>query len=91
MPAATPARQCQDDARRELDGIKRKMAGVLKAIEDVMYSPNGLKAELHGDLASILSMSESGVREQKLSGADALESRLSLVAGAGFEPATFRL
>ena len=164
------AKQRQDDARRELDAIERKMAGVLKAIEDGMYSPvlkermqalearkaevtttlnaaaevapielhpnlaelyrrkvselelalnddsikaeasdilrslidkvvlspaadapNGLKAELHGDLASILSMCESGSRKQKLSGAGAPESQLSVVAGRGFEPLTFRL
>jgi hypothetical protein len=38
--------------------------------------------ELHGDLAAILSLCESGGRKQKLSGAGALESQLSLVAGA---------
>jgi site-specific DNA recombinase len=164
------AKQRQEDARRELDAIERKMAGVLKAIEDGMYSPllkermkglearkaelsavlatapevapvelhpnlaelyrrkvselelalnddsikaeasdilrslidkvvlspaadapNGLRAELHGDLASILSMCESGARKQKLSGVGAPESQLSVVAGRGFEPLTFRL
>jgi site-specific DNA recombinase len=149
------AKQRQDEARRELDAVERKMAGVLKAIEDGMYSPvlkdrmqalearkaelttvlnaaaevapvelhpnlaelyrrkvselelalnddsikaeasdilrslidkvvlspaadapNGLRAELHGDLASILSMCESGGRKQKLSGAGALESQV---------------
>jgi site-specific DNA recombinase len=164
------AKQRQEDARRELDAIERKMAGVVKAIEDGMYSPllkermkglearkaelsavlaatpelasvelhpnlaelyrrkvselelalnddsikaeasdilrslidkvvlspaadapNGLRAELHGDLASILSMCESGSHKQKLSGAGAPESQLSVVAGRGFEPLTFRL
>jgi site-specific DNA recombinase len=164
------ASQRRDELRRELEGVERKMAGVVKAIEDGMYSPtlkermrgletrkaelaaalgaqpetspielhpnlaelyrrkvgeleialndesikaeasellrslidkveltpeaeapNGLKAELHGDLASILSLCESGARKQKLSGAGASESQLSVVAGVGFEPTTFRL
>lgn len=155
------AMQRQDELRRELDGIERKMAGVLKAIEDGMYSsvlkermreletrkaelatalvaqpepspvklhpnlselyrrkvgeleialndesikaeasdllrslidkvvltptvdaPNGLTAELHGDLAAILSVCNSGERKAKLPSGVALGSQLSVVAGA---------
>jgi len=41
------ATQRQGELRRELEGIERKMAGVLKAIEDGMYSP-ALKERMHG-------------------------------------------
>jgi hypothetical protein len=42
-------------------------------------------------LAAIFDMRESAGGKQKLSGAGALESRESVVAGRGFEPLTFRL
>ena len=70
-------------------------------------APNGLSVELHGDLAVILSLASgnedapvrhrfgSGARNEKLptamANAKALGSQLTVVAGTGFEPVTFRL
>jgi site-specific DNA recombinase len=57
----------------------------------------GLDAVLHGDFARILQLCEaaeekSGSRKRKLPGQDEPPgSQVSVVAGAGFEPATFRL
>ena len=52
-----------------------------------MLTPEGerLKAELYGDLAGILRLCEGAKRERGGS-----EGIVSVVAGAGFEPATFR-
>ena len=65
-------------------------------------SANGLAVDLHGDLALILSLASGGIgRRAKPAGAPAgneklprtmgLGSQLSVVAGTGFEPVTFRL
>ncbi len=56
-------------------------------------APNGdgLDAELYGDLATILDFCGSDPGKQKLPGSREPRSQLSVVAGAGFEPATFRL
>ena len=63
-------------------------------IERVVLHPRnegkGLNAELYGDLANILSACAGAQKK------DALEQgltgrQLSLVAGTGFEPVTFRL
>jgi len=69
------------------DSIKSEASEILRSLIDKVVltpapdAPNNLHAELHGDLASILSLCESGGRKQKLSGAGAPESQLSLVAG----------
>ena len=63
-------------------------------IERVVLHPRnegkGLNAELYGDLANILSAcagaQNKNALEQGLTG-----RQLSLVAGTGFEPVTFRL
>ena len=60
-------------------------------IDKIALTPDGdvLKAELHGDLATILVFCGDGIK--KLPGAEAPGSQLSVVAGGGFEPPTFRL
>jgi hypothetical protein len=65
-------------------------------------APDRLRAELHGDLAEILWLGEAVDkrltpqlgnvrRNEKLPRTDVLRSQLSVVAGTGFEPVTFRL
>ncbi len=51
----------------------------------------GVDAVLHGDLATILAFCDAGEHKSKLPGALAPGSSLSVVAGTGFEPVTFRL
>ena len=52
---------------------------------------NGVDAVLHGDLATILAFCDASDRKSKLPGTGAPGSSLSVVAGIGFEPMTFRL
>ena len=66
-------------------------------------APDRLRAELRGDLAMILQAAAGaepaaccgarllGARNEKLPGTGVLGSQLSVVAGTGFEPVTFRL
>ena len=65
-------------------------------------APDRLRAELHGDLAMILQAAAgaepvparraaAGGRNEKLPRTGVLGSQLSVVAGTGFEPVTFRL
>ena len=51
----------------------------------------GIDAQLHGDLAAILALSSDGEHKQKLPANGVAGSLLSVVAGIGFEPMTFRL
>jgi site-specific DNA recombinase len=51
----------------------------------------GLDAILFGALAALLSVSAEVSGNKKPSAAGPSEGQLSLVAGAGFEPAAFRL
>lgn len=51
----------------------------------------GVDAELHGDLARILAFCEASERKSKPPKAVAPGGLLSVVAGIGFEPMTFRL
>jgi site-specific DNA recombinase len=81
--------------------IRDEAAEVLRdLIQKVVLVPRagakGLDAVLHGDLARILQLCEaaeekSGSRKRKLPGQGGPGSQVSVVAGAGFEPATFRL
>ena len=83
------------------DGIKTEAAEILRSLIDrVVLTPegnavDGLAAALTGDLAAILALCESGKNKKqhtrKLPGANATGSQLSVVAGEGFEPSTFRL
>ena len=81
--------------------IRDEAAEVLRdLIEKVGLVPRagakGSDAVLYGDLARILQLCEaanetSGSRKRKLPGQGRPGSQVSVVAGAGFEPATFRL
>ena len=53
--------------------------------------PDGIDAQLHGDLAAILALSSGKDRKQKPPAKGMTGSQLSVVAGVGFEPTTFRL
>ena len=56
-------------------------------------APNGLRAELHGLLAGILDVGHgtSETAKSKHPGVGSPGCQLSVVAGTGFEPVTFRL
>ena len=76
--------------------IKVEAAEVLRSLIDrIELRPRdkgqGTAATLHGDLAHILALCDNSGRKQKLPKARASGSQLSVVAGAGFEPTTFRL
>jgi site-specific DNA recombinase len=60
-------------------------------IDRIVLTPEGdvLRAELHGDLAVLARFAEAKERRAESPGDSAL--RLSVVAGVGFEPTTFRL
>ncbi len=66
-------------------------------IEKIVLVPDkaaadGLQATLHGELATILlAASEPALHKQKLPRTSVLGSKMSVVAGIGFEPMTFRL
>ena len=50
-----------------------------------------VEAVRHGDLATILAFCDASERKSKLPGVATPGSSLSVVAGIGFEPMTFRL
>ncbi len=54
-------------------------------------APNGIQAEVHGDLAAILAFADGDVSNVKHPGSFEPGCQFTVVAGAGFEPATFRL
>ncbi len=67
-----------------------------KLIEKVVLTPdpeaqNGLRVDLHGDLARILATCAAARNEELPAGFLRAGSQLSVVAGVGFEPTTFRL
>jgi site-specific DNA recombinase len=70
-------------------GIRNEAAQIIRNLVDkVVLSPGNnprqLNAELYGELAGILAISEGNTLTET-------ESQLSVVAGVGFEPTTFRL
>jgi site-specific DNA recombinase len=75
--------------------IKAEAMGIVRRqIERITLTPNaedGLDVHLYGDLARILQLCEAGERTDKRPGRGVPGRGLSVVAGAGFEPATFRL
>ncbi len=82
--------------------VKQEAGEALRTlIEKIVLTPDptaldGLAAELHGDLATILNLSEpapsSGrINNKKAPGTSVPGAQLSVVAGIGFEPMTFRL
>ncbi len=76
--------------------IRAEAAEVLRSLIDrIELRPKGegqgVAATLHGDLAKILGLCDDSGRKQKLPKVGASGSQLSVVAGVGFEPTTFRL
>ena len=87
--------------RAEASGVLRGLIERVTLTPDAA-SPDGLAAALHGDLAQILSLAMPAtarshganildLRVKRQTGTFVPESQLSVVAGIGFEPMTFRL
>jgi site-specific DNA recombinase len=70
------------------DSIKAEAGEILRSLIDrvvlspVASAPDGIDAQLHGDLAAILALSSDGERKQKLPAMGVAGSQLSVVAGA---------
>ena len=91
LEAALNAAEIRSEATEALQALIDKV--VLTPDPD---ATNGLRVELHGDLATILEFSSDESRgpaggHRKLRETGVPGSQLSVVAGAGFEPAAFRL
>ncbi len=76
--------------------IKTEAAEIMRGLIDrIELSPReddpGLQACLHGDLAQILTFCDGAKGKRKLPDPGGSGSQLSVVAGVGFEPTTFRL
>ena len=80
------------DIRDEAATALRAMIDVVVLTPDV-ESVDRLRVELHGDLATVLSLSRIGGDGSVVTSprTPARESQLSVVAGTGFEPVAFRL
>jgi hypothetical protein len=69
------------------DSIKAEAGEILRSLIDrvvlspVVDAPDGIDAQLHGDLAAILALSNDGERKQKLPANGVAGSQLSVVAG----------
>ena len=68
------------------------MDAIRSLIEAIVLTPEAreLRIDLQGDLAAILALSSGDTQKPATVSRDGLE-QVKLVAGAGFEPATFRL
>ena len=68
---------------------------VRSLIDRVVLTPDpdskAMRADLFGDIAAILALCDAASTNKKLPGTNVPGSQFSVVAGAGFEPATFRL
>ena len=62
---------------------------VRSLIERIVLAPGAMNATLHGDLGTILEWTAKGRRNETDTPSSGMS--VSVVAGAGFEPATFRL
>ena len=77
--------------------VRAEAADILRGLIDkIVLSPmtgaRGCSITVHGDLATILAFCETGgAQKEKGSNAIASEPKISVVAGVGFEPTTFRL
>ena len=86
------------DIRREAGEALRGLIEQVVLTPDAS-APDGLAAALHGDLAEVLSLALAPAGERPVlpgagataAGRPAATSLLSVVAGTGFEPVTFRL
>jgi len=71
------------------ESIKAEASEILRSLIDRIVlkpdagSPDGIEAELHGDLAAILALSNDAGRKQKLPANSMAGSQLSVVAGEG--------
>ena len=69
------------------DSIKAEAGDILRSLIDrvvltpVANAPDGIDAQLHGDLAGILALSNNAERKQKLPADGVAGSLLSVVAG----------
>ena len=75
----------------DADSRDEATAAIRSLIDHVVVTPDGeeLRVDLHGELATILQLA-SGKQKPAADIRDGL-AQIKLVAGAGFEPATFRL
>jgi site-specific DNA recombinase len=96
--------QLAEGYRRRIERLERLLEGseqdeareiMRSMIERVALTPrpdgSGLDATLFGALAALLSVSAEVSGKKRPSAAGPSEGQLSVVAGAGFEPAAFRL
>ena len=84
MAALERALQDPEDGAEAMELIRSLIERIVLTPED-----GKLRIDLTGDLAAILSIAQKGRRPRPEDEAQA--SKVKLVAGAGFEPATFRL
>ncbi|WP_448208706.1 recombinase family protein [Azospirillum sp. sgz302134] len=77
------------------EAVKAEAAELLRAmIEKVVLMPragSGLEAQLFGELAGVLAVCDEVGQKREQPASKETGCQLSVVAGAGFEPATFRL
>jgi site-specific DNA recombinase len=86
------------EIRAEAANVLRSLIERVVLVDDAA-APDGLRAELHGDLATILLLAapaeqagrRPGGRKETPQGTCVPGGQLSVVAGIGFEPMTFRL
>jgi site-specific DNA recombinase len=76
--------------KTEATELIRQLIEKVEMIPDI-DAPDGMRMEVHGALAEILPLAAGKAPKRKLPGIVMPGSQLSVVAGAGFEPATFRL
>ena len=82
-----------EDALYKPDTKTEAMAIIRGLVDKIVLTPEteGMMAELHGDLAQILAFCDAADDKKELPGSNETGSQLSVVAGVGFEPTTFRL
>ncbi len=76
----------RDDHAEARDAVRSLIDCITLVPED-----GGLRVEIKGELASILSLSAAGRTAASTRSADTLAQQVKMVAGIGFEPMTFRL
>jgi DNA invertase Pin-like site-specific DNA recombinase len=85
-----------EDVLRDATLVQRAHETLARLIEKVVLTPdpdaeNGLRVDLHGQVAAILQVCASADGGETTPSLLGSTSQVSVVAGAGFEPATFRL
>jgi site-specific DNA recombinase len=81
------------DALRTPEAQADANQSLRKLIDKIVLTPQpqGYSIDLHGDLAGILTLASGKSNKTACAGLAEAVSQVSLVAGAGFEPAAFRL